>query len=155
MCGCWVLSKSNKHFFLLLFLGTGFLCSFRPVLEATSALNHRADTIDLKIRISYWYLTSAQCSTSIFLITCVHVRDSRDRDYEGICRCTHGSQRITSRSLHGQGRSLWCFWGAAHSKLANPEASMPREAASHLSLGVQGCLQTHFFYILVLRTKLR
>lgn len=89
------------------FLGQGFC--FRPVLEATSALNHRADTTDLKIRISYQYLTSAQCSTSIFLIICVHVRDSRDRDYEGICRCPRGSQRTTSGSLYGQGRSLWCF----------------------------------------------
>lgn len=110
LCGCWVLPKSNKHslLLLLLFLGTGFLCSFRPVLEATSALNHRADATDLKIRISYQYLTSAQCSTSIFLIIYVHVRDSRDRDYEGICRCTRGSQRTTS-GVYTVKAGLWCF----------------------------------------------
>lgn len=43
------------------------------------------------------------------------------------------------------------FLRDAHSKLADPEASMPREAASHLSLSVARIMDAYkhilFFYI--------
>lgn len=157
LCGCWVLSKGNNcSFLLLLFLGTGFLYSFRPVLEATSALNHRPNATDLKIRISYWYLTSTQCSTSIFLIMCVHVRDSRERIWRHTQVHTWKSEnnvRESARSRQVSGVSEGCTLQAGW-----PWSFQAREAASHLSLGVQGLwmlTNTSCFFILVLRIELR